>query len=103
MVQERPTWCPVKNCEFLRSSQGKMCGGKLAEPTEHDGGINTHHFCLSESGHSSYEVNTSDLDFFRWIFDALDGRRTSWLSIPLCEKCGNPMSKITEYECSRCA
>ncbi len=78
--QERPEWCPHNDCIFLRSSQGIMCGGKLPKPTEHNGGINTHHFCLMEGHESCYEVNASDLDFFRWIFDALDGKKTSWLS-----------------------
>ena len=26
-------------------------------------------------------VNKTDLDWFRWIFDALDGKKTSWLSM----------------------
>lgn len=100
--QERPSWCPHQECLFVRSAQGSMCGGQLPEPTEHAGGVNTHHFCLSEGGDSCYEVNDTDLEFFRWIFDALDGKITSWMSIPLCEKCGDPMSKVTEYECGRC-
>ena len=98
--QERPVWCPHKDCIFLRSGgTSSMCGGKLPLSTEHNGGINTHHFCLSEGGDSCYEVNANDLDWFRWIFDALDGKKTSWLSVPLCEKCGNTMTKVTEYSC----
>ena len=99
MTVERPSWCPHKDCITLRSSQGIMCGGKLPEPTEHNGGINTHHFCLMEGRESCYEVNEGDLDFFRWIFDALDGKVTSWLSEPLCVECGNPMVKVIERTC----
>jgi len=26
------------------------------------------------------QVNATDLEWFRWVFDALDGKITSWLS-----------------------
>lgn len=98
--QERPSWCPhIKRCIFIRSSEGLMCGGLLPEPTEHNGGINTYHFCLNSDYGSCYEVNDTDLERFRWIFDGLDEKRTSWLSAPLCRKCGNAMAKVIEYSC----
>lgn len=101
--EERPDWCPHKECIFIRSSQGNVCGGRLPEPTEHTDngftGINTHQFCLREGHNSCFEVNGNDLDWFRWIFDGLDGKITSWISEPLCEKCGMPMTKVTEYTC----
>lgn len=31
-------------------------------------------------GPDSYMVNDTDLEWLRWIFDALDGKETSWLS-----------------------
>jgi len=99
MKQERPDWCHHGECIFKRSSEGLMCGGQLPKPTEHNGGINTYHFCLNSEYDSCYEVNDTDLERFRWIFDSLDGKRTSWLSTYICEKCGSPMTKVTEYTC----
>ena len=103
MEQKRPDWCPHGDCIFIRQSQNSMCGGELPEPAEHTVGVvtglNTHQFCLKEGHESCFEVNTNDLAWFRWIFDGLDGKVTSWISEPLCSKCNNPMTKITEYIC----
>ena len=102
-TQERPDWCPHRDCLFIRCAQGLFCGGELPNPTTHTvngyTGINTHQFCMIEGPTSCYEVNSNDLSWFRWVFDGLDGKVTSWISAPLCEKCGNPMTKITEYSC----
>ncbi|KKN31810.1 hypothetical protein LCGC14_0820000, partial [marine sediment metagenome] len=83
-TQERPRWCPHTDCVFQRRAMDAMCGGELPESTEHDGGENTHRFCLNgaadDGGVFDLQVNATDLDWLRWIFDALDGKRTSWLS-----------------------
>ena len=81
--QERPKWCPYAGCIFTRRAMDNMCGGKLPKPLEHHGGMNTHRFCIRDMDDGSsidYEVNAVDLDWFRWIFDALDGKKTSGLS-----------------------
>ncbi len=80
--QERPTWCLHQDCQFLRRAMDGMCGGKLEIPMEHEGGFNTHRFCIrcTDNSLQDYQVNDNDLQWFRWIFDALDGKKTSWLS-----------------------
>ncbi|KKK90611.1 hypothetical protein LCGC14_2721290 [marine sediment metagenome] len=78
--QTRPKWCPHKDCIFIRSADSRTCGGRLPEPSEHNGALNTHRFCMYEGYSSCYKVNASDLDWFRWVFDALDGKKTSWKS-----------------------
>ena len=81
---DRPGWCPHKDCRILRNMMNMACGGQLPKPEEHDGGSNTHRFCMDtrETGHGIFDlqVNDTDLDMLRWIFDALDGKKTSWLS-----------------------
>ena len=58
-----------------------ICGGNLPKPSPHEGDFNIYRLCFNQGGRiDSYEVNKSDLGWFRWIFDALDGRTTSWLS-----------------------
>lgn len=82
--QERPAWCPHADCQFRRQFVDAFCGGQLLKPDEHCGGFNTHRFCMGpgedDSRVESYMVNGTDLDSLRWIFDALDGKATSWLS-----------------------
>ncbi len=82
--QERPTWCCHGDCGFLRRAMDDICGGELPAPVPHGGGENTHRFCLHFADDMpevfDLQVNPTDLDFFRWIFDALDGKQTSWLS-----------------------
>ena len=82
--QERPSWCPHKDCQFLRRAMDDMCGGKLPIPTEHEGQFNTHRFCMScfdgDPHVDFFMVNDNDLQWLRWIFDAMDGMETSWLS-----------------------
>ncbi len=46
----------------------------------HDGDVNTHRLCLRLADVVDVQVNTTDLDWLRWIFDALDGHESSWLS-----------------------
>lgn len=83
-LQERPAWCPHTDCIFRRRAQDAICGGELPVPADHDGTPNTHRVCLNgaaeNGGVMDLQVNATDLDWFRWIFDALDGQRSSWLS-----------------------
>lgn len=86
--QERPTWCPHADCVFRRRAADAICGGELPKPEPHDGDMNTHRFCVNgpqdpeapRSAIFDLQVNAGDLDWFRWILDALDGKETSWLS-----------------------
>ena len=78
--QERPTWCPHQDCVFSRRSQDALCGGRLPKPEPHDGDENTHRLCIKAGEVFDLQVNKTDLGYFRWIFDALDGKKTSWLS-----------------------
>ena len=54
----------------------------MPTPEPHDGDLNTHRLCVKPDtgGVFDLQVNTSDLDWFRWVFDAIDGKKTSWLS-----------------------
>jgi len=82
--QERPPWCPHEDCVFRRRVMDKICGGELPTPEPHDGDLNTHRWCLNgaadNGGVFDLRVNATDLEWFRWTFDALDGKATSWLS-----------------------
>ncbi len=86
--QERPSWCPYPDCNFKRRVTDAACGGELPVPEPHDGDTNTHRLCMNadqdpkapKSQVWSLQVNASDLDWLRWVFDALDGKETSWLS-----------------------
>ena len=78
--QERPTWCPHKDCIFKRRVMDAICGGELATPEPHDGGLNTHRVCTQTDQVIDLQVNETDLEWFRWVYDALDGRQSSWLS-----------------------
>ena len=78
--QERPAWCPHRNCVFSRRSQDALCGGSLPKPAPHDGDENTHRLCIKAGEVFDLQVNKTDLGYFRWILDALDGKKTSWLS-----------------------
>jgi len=59
-----------------------ICGGDLPIPEPHNGDLNTFRLCLREENGrvADYMMNKSDLDWLRWIMDALDGKKTSWLS-----------------------
>ena len=79
--QERPSWCPKTDCIFIRRAMDAWCGGELPELVPHDGDFNTHRICwYGGQGPDPYMVNENDLDWLRWILDALDGKKTSWLS-----------------------
>lgn len=79
--QERPKWCPHIDCIFKRRVQDGFCGGYLPVPQEHDGDYNTYRVCLrTDEALADFMVNKTDLEWLRWLFDALDGRQTSWLS-----------------------
>lgn len=61
-----------------------MCCGDLPGPVPHGDDENVYRFCLNgvadDGGVFDLMVNDTDLGWFRWIFDALDGKETSWLS-----------------------
>ncbi|HDZ25291.1 hypothetical protein LCGC14_1831940 [marine sediment metagenome] len=78
--QERPFWCGHLDCLFLRRVMDSLCGGQLPSPEPHEGDLNTHHICIRTDTVFDLQVNFSDLDWFRWVFDALDGKKTSGLS-----------------------
>lgn len=83
--QERPTWCPYPSCIFKRRVMDSICGGELPVQEPHDGDMNTHRICIngvdSSGGVVPLQVNKSDLDWFRWVFDALDDKKTGSLSL----------------------
>ncbi len=77
--QERPSWCPKRDCEFRRRVMDSMCGGCLPEPLPHADDLNTFRVCLNDAAiPMPFLLNKSDLNWLRWIFDALDGRQTSF-------------------------
>ena len=91
--QERPAWCPHTDCLFQRRAQDALCGGKLPggdlRETDEFGQVHVNdlRICMNETIQPppnakviDFKVNSSDLDWIRWIFDALDGKETSWLS-----------------------
>lgn len=79
--QERPSWCPQPSCKFKRRAQDACCVGILQTPQPHDVDFNIYNWCMRfDDRVDRYEVNDSDLGQFRWLFDALDGKTTSWLS-----------------------
>lgn len=82
--QERPEWCPHNDCIFLRRVVDLICGGKLPKPVPHGKDFNIYRICIRESSLPVFDlqVNKSDLDWLRWVFDALDGKKTSSLSDP---------------------
>ena len=87
--QKRPSWCPHASCCFLRRVQDGACGGELPVPEPHHHDLNTHRLCIrfeDDGNVVDMQVNTSDLDWLRWVFDALDGKKTSWLSQPPPER-----------------
>jgi len=83
-LQERPEWCPHTECIFRRRVLDSICGGELPATVEHDGDQNTHRLCIREPESDppiwDLMVNETDLDWLRWVLDALDGKETSWLS-----------------------
>lgn len=112
-TQERPTWCPHTDCLFRRRAMDSICGGELPTPTEHDGGLNTHRVCLNGAADDGrvfdLQVNASDLGWLRWIFDALDGLKTSWLSRESeqgerveCGICGGATYLVQYHKCVGC-
>lgn len=86
--QEKPKWCPHQECVFQRRAMDAICAGRLTAPIPHDGVMNTHRICInqvqdpdaSKSLIFDLQVNANDLDYFRWIFDSIDKKETSWLS-----------------------
>jgi hypothetical protein len=82
--QEKPAWCKHEDCVFQRRVLDNLCGGKLPTPERHETDFNFYRICIrtnvGEPNVFDLQVNNTDLDWFRWIFDALDGKKTSWLS-----------------------
>ncbi len=90
--QERPSWCPHPTCIFKRRAMDSMCGGALPKEVKETDEfkqlhINDLRVCLNETHQPpphakviDFKVNDSDLDWFRFVYDALDEKRTSWLS-----------------------
>ncbi len=86
--QERPKWCSFNDCGFKRRVQDAFCCGVLPEPAPHNGDFNDYRICLCGSekhqvdgfNGEHYQVNDTDLEYLRWIFDGLDGKKTSWIS-----------------------
>jgi len=78
--QERPKWCPHQDCIHQRRVMDELCGGKLPKPEPHDADFNTYRICIKTDTVFDLQVNKTDLDWFRWVFDALDGKSSSWLS-----------------------
>ena len=92
--QERPSWCGHLDCRFRRRVMDHLCGGELPSPEPHDGDLNIFRICILTDTVFDLQVNASDLDWFRWVFDALDGKKTSWLS----SREGKPSSDSGEDE-----
>ncbi len=82
--QERQPWCSHQDCIFRRVALDNACVGALPEPVPHDNDFNHYRICLNRVLPNNevfdLQVNNTDLDWFRWLFDALDGKQTSWLS-----------------------
>lgn len=66
---EKPKWCPHKDCKLLAHSQSMMCVGKLPKSESHNGGINTHRFCLDtrETGHEVFDLRVNHGDCWNMI------------------------------------
>jgi len=64
--QVRPDWCPHADCDYIASSQNKICKGVLPCPAPHGDGFNTHRFCLDtrESGHGVFDLQINNTDIF---------------------------------------
>ncbi len=66
---ERPEWCLYAlSCDFKKQAVGRLCCGELWEPAEHDGDLNTHRFCIEETGDVvSWQINKSDVSWFLYV------------------------------------
>ena len=81
--QERPEWCSQEKCQFLRRVMDDACIGKLDTPEDHEGIDNTHGWCMAgvvEDHILHLETNITDIEYMRWLFDAVDDGHSSWLS-----------------------
>jgi hypothetical protein len=82
--QERPSWCPHKDCLFKRRTMDNACAGNLPQPVPHNGDFDYYRLCLNgvlpNEEVFDLQVNNTDLEWLRWLFDSLDGKQTSWLS-----------------------
>lgn len=88
--QERPPWCVHQDCLFTRRVMDYICGGFLPKPEPHLDGVNHYRLCLRQfDPHDdfpndpvvyAFQVNANDVDWLRWVFDALDGKKTSSIS-----------------------
>jgi len=81
--QERPSWCPHRDCEFKKRAMDKLCSGRLPEPTSHDGDWNTHRLCIN-----GVLPNNE-------VFDLMINKTDAWwLSYVLSEVVGGERSDI---------
>ncbi len=73
--QIQPDWCPHKECLFRRRVMDDMCVGCLPKPEPHDGDFNDSRLCLNgvadNGGVFDLQINSSDVSWFRWVFNAL--------------------------------
>lgn len=78
--QERPEWCPHRDCKFKRRAQDALCCGHLPEPVPHDEDFNIFRICLNgvaeRGGVLDLQINKTDIYHFRRMFAALaeDGK-----------------------------
>lgn len=93
-MNQRPSWCPHKDCNFVYGfcqneespveDQYGMCGGNLKVPTDHiSKGTNDKRVCFKFDNCrevTDIMCNDTDLQWFRLVFDKLDGKKTSWMS-----------------------
>ena len=72
---ERPEWCPHKDCKFKRRAQDAMCCGHLPKPEKHGDDTNIYRLCLNgvsdDGGVFDLQINRSDIYHFRRLFAAL--------------------------------
>jgi len=97
MSIKRPDWCKHKDCNFVRAFQvlgmpNGICGGKKPVSSNHKQPgmaphegikVNDLRFCIKfDAPNDIVDVSChkGDLDYFRYIFDCLDGKCTSWLT-----------------------
>ena len=62
----RPIWCLHSDCNFIASSQNKICKGELPRPEPHGSDFNTHRFCLDtrETGHGIFDLQINSTDIY---------------------------------------
>ncbi len=69
--QERPEWCAEMDCEFVFRVQDAACAGRLSEPEEHDGDMNTHRVCMRDQVDDSMIATILWNHTDAWLFGRL--------------------------------